>query len=110
MPQQLSFEPTPTTPGELILRLDVPGRLPSWNQIMGMEQWARYKFKGELADVFLSSLRAIEGGSSTKTTSAANTTSTFYATLERFLLMRQELRKSKLLKKKLEAKKQSTPV
>ena len=79
-PAQLSWLETPK-PGKLIFSLTIPGRLPSWNDILGMEQWARYKFKKELADTFLSALRQHECDSLTKTTSAKNTTLTFSATL-----------------------------
>ena len=46
--------PEKPKPGKLIFSLTVPGRLPSWNDILGMEQWARYKFKNSLAKDFLS--------------------------------------------------------
>lgn len=91
-------------PKELLFRMEIPGKLPSWNDILGMEQWARYKFKQELADVFLSELRASARGCSTRTISVRSTIATYADTLESYLRMRQEQRKSRLLKKKLEAK------
>lgn len=90
--------------GQLIVDLRIPGKLPSWNDILGMEEWARYKFKRRLADDFLLELRAIAGSSSTKTTCAKSTMSTYADTLASYLAMRQAQRRSKQLKKKLEKK------
>lgn len=87
----------------------IPGRLPSWNQILGMEQWARYKFKQELAKDFLSALRATAEDCSTRTTSAKNTMSIYADTLARFLAMKQAERKSRSAKKRLAAKNPSLP-
>lgn len=103
------FPPEPKPKGRLIFSITVPGRLPSWNEILGMEMWARYKFKKELADAFLSALRATESACSTRTTFAASISSTFADTLERYLRMRQELRKSKSRKKRLERMSKSGP-
>lgn len=93
---------------KLILRLEVEGRLPSWNEILGMEHWQRYKVKSELAADFLSALRASEDASSTRIISVKNITSIFADTLERYLRTQREKRKLKSLKKKLEAKSGST--
>jgi hypothetical protein len=91
-----------TSTPRLIFQLTVPGRLPSWNAILGMEQWQRYQFKKELAAVFLSELQRSENGSSTLTTVAKNITSIFSAThLAAHLAMIQAKRKSKLAKSKL---------
>lgn len=92
------------SPGELLFEIELPGRLPSWNDILGMEQWARYQFKRELADLFLSELRRSAGDCSTRTTCARNTMLTFAATLERYLATQQAKRKSKSDRKRLEAK------
>lgn len=100
--QQLTFDPPPPQPeGELVFSLTVPGRLPSWNEILGMEQWARYQFKKELAESFLSALRQSAADSSTKTICARSTTLIFVATLERYLQMRREQRRLKSASKKL---------
>jgi hypothetical protein len=103
-PRQTSFFATPETPGELLFSLTIPGRLPSWNEILGMEQWARYNHKKELAGAFLCALRATANDSSTKTTSAKSTMLTYADTLERYLATKQAERKSRSAKKKLEAK------
>lgn len=104
------FEPsTSNSPGKLVLSLSVPGRMPSWNGILGMEQWARYKFKQELAAVFLSALQATERDSSMKIISARSTTLTFSDTLASYLRMRRELRESKSAKKRLARRSPSTP-
>ena len=90
--QQLSWLETPKPKeGKLIFSLTVPGRLPSWNDILGMEQWARYAFKKELAAVFSSALQQSERDSLTRTISAKNTTLIFSATLlaEHLEILRQ---------------------
>lgn len=97
---QNTFFDTATKPAKLVLTLVVPGRLPSWNQILGMEQWARYKFKQDVAADFLSALRATDTGCSTSTTSAKSTLSTYADTLESYLTMRREQRRLKSLSKK----------
>lgn len=95
------------TSDQKVFQLDVPGRLPSWNQILAMEQWARYKFKGELAASFLSALRASAGDCLTRTTCAKSTMSTFADTLALYLATKQAERASRSAKKKLALKKQS---
>lgn len=103
-------KPGSTTPeaiivsGEPLVTIIIPGRLPSWNEILGMEQWARYKFKGELASVFLSVLEATEGDCSTRITSAVSSTLTYSATLRSYLRTRQEQRKLRSARKRLAAK------
>ncbi len=72
-PQQLQFGEAPAVHGTLVFRLTIPGRLPSWNQILGMEQWARYKFKDQLQLAFLYALQVAAKDCSMKTTSAKNT-------------------------------------
>lgn len=93
---------------EPLISFRVPGRLPSWNQILGLEHWARYQLKEKLAEDFLRELRAIEGDSSMRITSAKSTISTFADTLECYLKTRQELRKSRSAKKRLERRNQSS--
>lgn len=92
MPVQMSFDSTPPTPGKRLFVMEVPGRLPSWNEILGMEQWARYKYKKDLANVFLCELRRLESACSTKTTSAKNIWSIYAATLASSLETRQRQR------------------
>ena len=102
MSEQLTFDPPKEPPkGRLIFSLVVPGRLPSWNAMLGMEQWARYQFKKELADIFLLSLRESERACSTTTTPAKSTTLTYSATLASYLMTAQARRASKLRNKKL---------
>jgi hypothetical protein len=102
----ISSETSSLTP-VMIFSVEIPGRLPSWNEILGMEQWARYKYKNELAAEFLSGLRHTGTDSSTKIISAKNTTSIYAATLESYLAMKQEKRKLKLAKSKQFAAKKS---
>lgn len=104
------FSPTPPpTPsdGTLIFRLEIPGRLPSWNDILGMEQWARYKFKNQLAADFLSALQQSGPDSSMKITCARSTTSTYADTLASYLAMKLERRKLKQSKGKAAKEKPS---
>jgi hypothetical protein len=107
--QRTLFDGTPETPGDLIFSLTIPGRLPSWNTILGMQEWRRYQFKKELADAFLSALKASASDCSTKTTSAVNIMWTFADTLEFCLATRQAQRKLRSAKKRLGQKRQSKP-
>lgn len=78
--------------------------VPSWNDILAMEQWQRHRFKRALAHRFLSALRSTAADSSMKTTSAKSTLWTYCATLERYLVMLQARRASIAARKKLERK------
>ncbi len=104
MEQQLTWEAEKPKPGKLIFSLTVPGRLPSWNDILGMEHYSRHTLKKHLAKEFLSCLRATAADSSIKIICAPSTLLTYAATLESFLAMRLVQRKSRLLKKKLALK------
>lgn len=88
--------------GELILCLEIPGRLPSWNDLLGLEHWARYKFKKMLQETFLCELRRCASDSSTKTTSARNTMLIAADTLALFLETARQQRALKSAKKKQE--------
>jgi len=101
-PEVESILPPVTEGLKPVLVLEVPVRLPSWNEILGMEQWARYKYKQQLADEFLSALRLTARDSSMRTTCAKNTWLTYCATLESYLAMRQAKRRSRLAKKRLD--------
>lgn len=104
--QTTFFDSTPK-PGKLIFALTIPGRLPSWNDILGMEQWARYKFKKELSDVFMFALQQSERASSTGTISAKNTMSIFCAIhLREYLETAQQRRLSRSANKKLKLEKE----
>lgn len=107
MNQQLTFDPPKEVKGKLVFSLTVPGRLPSWNEVLGIEQWARYKFKQDLAKSFELSLRASAKDSSMTTTLQRNSTLTYCATLESYQAMRREQRRLRLLKKKLNPTKRS---
>lgn len=76
-------------------RLVVPGRLPSWNQILAMHHWSRKKFKDNLTRAFLCALRASAGDCSMKITSAKSSTLTYADTLASFLTTRRNSSKSK---------------
>lgn len=49
--------------------------VPSWNDVLQLQPWARQKRKGEILDAFLCALRASAADSSTRTTSARSTLS-----------------------------------
>lgn len=108
-PQQLTFDPPEKKEGEEIFCLTVPGRVPSWNEILAMEHWARHKFKEDLAKNFLSALRATAADSSIKTTSARSTMLTYAVTLASCLQTRREQRKLRSLRKKSALKNKSEP-
>lgn len=57
---------------KIICQLTIPGRLPSWNQVLGMEHWARYQMKQRWEDAFLSVLRAYAKDCSMRTISVKN--------------------------------------
>lgn len=98
--------PTPTSqsPEVPYVVIEIPGRLPSWNDVLGMEQWARYKFKQQLQETFAFALQLSGEDSSTKTTSARNIILTAAATLRSFMTTARQQRELKFAKKKLEAK------
>ncbi len=91
--------PAPPEP-ELIVSLKIPGRLPSWNDILGMEFWARDKFKSQLQDDFLSALQQCATDCSTKTTPAKNIILTACDTLACYRETVRQRRKSRRYKKK----------
>jgi len=99
--QQLTFDPEPTQkPGKLIFSLTIPGKLPSLNELLGMEHWRRYQFKKELADVFMFALRQYESDCSTKIIRSPSTTLTFSATLACYLEMIRQRRISRSASRK----------
>lgn len=89
---------------EPLFVLEVDGRLPSWNEILGMEHWARDKFKCQLQDAFLSALRVCARDCSTKTTSAKNIMSIAADTLDSYREMVRARRKSRRDRKRLNQK------
>lgn len=105
--EQLTFDPPEPKPGKLIFELTLPGRMPSWNEMLGMEHWARYKFKKELASNFLYALSRKERFSSTTTTVAKSSTLTFSAThLAAYLATAEKRRELRSVKKKLKTENQ----
>lgn len=82
--------------------------VPSWNDVLSKEQWGRDKMKKEIANAFLSALRASESGCSTKIICAASTRSTYADTLESFLKIRLEQRKLRSRNARLRRAKKNT--
>jgi len=101
MPQQLTFEPQPKREPTLCFFLAIKGKLPSWNDIVSMEQWQRYHYKEEAQLAFLSALEAFGGSCWTKTTCAKNMWSIAADTLACYRATAQVKRKSRLASKKL---------
>lgn len=99
--QATFFDETPK-PGKLIFRMVLPGLLPSWNEMLGMEHWARAKFKGGLADNFEFLLRRVAKDSSTTTTHVKNSMSIYCDTLVSFRATAAKRRALRSFKKKLE--------
>lgn len=80
------------------VEFQIPGRLPSWNQILAMQHWNRAKFKSDSMAAFESALRACAADSSTKTTFVKNTLSTAADTLASYratLLAKRKLKSAK---------------
>lgn len=86
----------------------VPGRMPSWNAILGMNHWQRAKFKTDLQKGFLCALQQSGRDSSTPTTSARNTMSIAAATLASYLETIRQKRLSKQRSARLEKASKST--
>jgi len=92
------FQDSANPSSKLIFRMEMPGRLISWNQVLGFGHWQRKKMKDQLAKDFLFALRLSGIDSSTKTISVKNTTSIYADTLESYRMMlqtRSALRRNK---------------
>lgn len=104
-----SFQSTITASGAKAKGITFLPIIPSWNQILGMQHWARDKRKKEIANAILSALRASGINSSTKITCAKSTLSIAADTLDCYLTTAQEKRKLKSANKRLEKKTQRKP-
>ena len=106
----VQMDPTtnPQFKTEPLVTIEIPGRLPSWNEVLGMEHWQRFKAKEKWANDFAYALRRSVEDCSTMTTLQRNTLLTAAATLDSYLVTRRELRKSKLASKRLAAKNRSS--
>jgi hypothetical protein len=62
------------------VRILIPGRLPSWNQILAMEHWQRHKYKQQTKRAFELGLLQCASDCLTRTTSVKNTWLTSAAT------------------------------
>lgn len=96
---------TPAMPSAQLVypfRLVIPGRLPSWNVVLGMGHWQRAKLKKQIQDAFLCALRATADDCSMKTTSARNMLLIAAATLESYQETTRLKRESLRLKKRQE--------
>lgn len=60
--------------------------VPSWNEILRIDHWARSKRKAAIQTAFLSALQASASASSTRIICARNTSSTAAATLACYLM------------------------
>ena len=102
-----STSPTRNDAAEPTFFLELPSKLPSWNQVLAMHHWKRKKFKDDLAKEFLCALRASATDCSTKTTFAKNTMLTCADTLERCLTTRRIKSKSRSANAKLRKAKEN---
>ena len=83
LPEKNCSVATPTqvkASSELIFRLVIPGRLPSWNAVLAMSHWQRKKFKDQIAKDFLSALEQSGNDCLTNPTFAKNFMKTYAAT------------------------------
>jgi len=93
---------------ELIFSAEVDGRLPSWNELLGMEHWSRHQLKKALQETFLSGLRQSGGSCSMTIIFAKSSMSIAADTLQSFMETARLRRELKLLKLKLGLTKEST--
>lgn len=87
---------------EPTVTVTIAGRMPSWNDILAMEHWARDKYKTSLHQAFSSALRATAQDSSTKTTYAKSTLLIAADTLDSYVRMIRERRKLRSAKRRLD--------
>ena len=78
-----------------MLRLVVPGRLPSWNALLSMHHWKRAKAKKAIQEEFLSALYLSENASSIQTILAVSGCSTLCVLRESFAAMSRTKSRSK---------------
>lgn len=105
----VQMDPTtnPQFKTEPLVTIEIPGRLPSWNEVLGMEHWARDKYKISLREKFLCALRASVQDCSTRTISVRNILSTAADTLAYYDRTARERRKLRSASKRLARKSQS---
>lgn len=97
-------------PGKsLLLRLVVPGRIPSWNQLLGLSHWRRLKLKKAQQQAFISSLHLSENASATRIISRKNGLSIVSDIVALFQEMSRNCSPSKPGKGKRNRKNKSTP-
>lgn len=77
--------------------------MPSWNELLNIEHWAREKIKKQIQADFLSALRRSASAYSTKTICAKNIMSTAADTLACYQVTQQQKRALKRAKKKYAA-------
>lgn len=65
--------PMPSSGSTLVFRLEVPGRLPSWNEVLGMGLRARMRLKKQQHAAFESAARESAGACSIQTIAASST-------------------------------------
>jgi hypothetical protein len=77
---------------ELIMALEIPGRLPSWNEVLSMEYHDRASWKEGIQNSFLSALQRSANAFSTTTTPAKSIMLTASDTLASFIVTRAQQR------------------
>lgn len=78
--------------------------VPSWNDMLAMQSWARMRRKDEIQRAFLSALRAAADDPLMTITCARNTLLTAADMLDSYRMTALDKRKSKQLAKRLEKK------
>ena len=78
-----------------IFSLEIAGRLPLWNAVLGMSHWQRAKFKKDEMEKFMSALQASANDSLTQTDYVRSMCSTAADTLKSYAMTRQSLSRLK---------------
>lgn len=89
----MTSEPSKNGVASVVVRLN--GRLPSWNQILAMNQWDRHRYKKQTLAVLLSECAKQGIACSTRIIQRRNFSSTRFAMQDSSLTIVQTSRKSK---------------
>lgn len=83
--------------------------VPSWNDLLSLDEWGRKRLKSQIAVAFLSALRAYESDYSMRTTCAGKSSPTFSDTLVAYQVIAQDKRKLRQASARQMKAKKSTP-
>jgi len=93
---------------ELVFRLKILGKLPSWNAILSVQHWKRSEMKKAIQKDFISALSLSENAESIPTMLALSGSSTLSDLLARFEMTRQKTSRLKSPKGSAPKAKKST--